>query len=100
LQQVLRKKDSSLTTGSGEEGWVDKVVITESDDGNLLVRIKLRDLRIPELGDKFSVRHGQKGVLGMIVDPSDMPWSSSGRYVDGTPWYGESEEELRKNCYL
>jgi len=126
----LRKKDSSLTTGSGEEGWVDRVVITESDDGNLLVRIKLRDLRIPELGDKFSVRHGQKGVLGMIVDPSDMPWSSSGlvpdiifspagipsretvglllellagkvgslngRYVDGTPWYGESEEELRK----
>ncbi|BFI73465.1 DNA-directed RNA polymerase subunit B [Nanoarchaeota archaeon] len=125
----LRKKDSSLTTG-GEEGWVDAVILTESSDGNPLIKVRLRDLRIPELGDKFTVRHGQKGVLGMIVDESDMPWSTSGlrpdiifspagipsretvglllevlggkvgslsgRYIDGTPWYGEKEEDLRK----
>ncbi len=126
----LRKKDSSLTTGGGEEGWVDAVVLTESSDGNPLIKVRLRDLRIPELGDKFTVRHGQKGVLGMIVEEPDMPWSTTGlrpdiifspagipsretvglllellggkvgslngRYIDGTPWYGEKEEDLRK----
>lgn len=127
---TMVKKDTSLMVRFEEKGYVDSVVITESPSGNMLIKIRLRDIRIPELGDKFSVRHGQKGVIGMIVDESDMPWTASGlkpdiifspfgiparmtiglllellagkvgaltgRYIDGTPWYGEKEEDLRK----
>ena len=48
----------------GEKGWVDNVYVTESLDSGRLVRITLRTNKIPELGDKFASRHGQKGIAG------------------------------------
>ena len=72
------RRESSVTVKEGEGGVVDMVVITENEEGNKVVQIRLRDQRIPEIGDKFASRHGQKGVIGMIIDEENMPFSASG----------------------
>ena len=73
-----KRRESSVISRKGKEGVVDKVIITESDAGNKLVKIKVRGQMIPELGDKFSSKHGQKGVIGAIISEEDMPFTKEG----------------------
>ena len=58
--------------------YVDRVILTSSPEVPELIKIMLRQTRRPELGDKFSSRHGQKGVCGMIVPQEDMPFNETG----------------------
>ncbi|KAJ1778577.1 DNA-directed RNA polymerase III complex subunit Rpc2 [Coemansia sp. RSA 2523] len=65
-----------------DEGYVDKVLITSSEADQTLIKFLIRQTRRPELGDKFSSRHGQKGVCGIIVQQEDMPFTDRGIYPD------------------
>jgi DNA-directed RNA polymerase subunit B len=79
---VRTKKESSVSMKQEEKGIVEGVLITEDDDGNKIVQVKTRDQRIPELGDKFATSHGQKGVIGLIVEEEDVPFTSKGMKPD------------------
>jgi DNA-directed RNA polymerase II subunit RPB2 len=75
-------RDISRTMRNNETGWVDKIFKNRNGEGYSFVKIRMRQDRVPEIGDKFSSRHGQKGTCGLILNPEDMPQTASGLVPD------------------
>jgi len=82
LPDVNEIKDYSVTPEHWTAGRVESVVVLHQGDGHLLVKVRIIQMRTPQLGDKFSSRHGQKGTIGMFVSAADMPRTAEGLVPD------------------
>ena len=71
-------KDTPMSYKGPLDTYVERVLITSNADDSYLIKMLMRTTRRPELGDKFSSRHGQKGVCGMIFGQEDMPFNDTG----------------------
>jgi DNA-directed RNA polymerase II subunit RPB2 len=74
--------DSSVFPKKGQLGHVDKSFLTEGEEGFRIAKIRVREERLPAIGDKMASRAGQKGTLGLIIPEEDMPFCADGLRPD------------------
>jgi len=82
LTKLMRYKDYSKIYRTNEPCFVDKNYINRNGDGYTFAKIRTRTYRIPNIGDKFSSRHGQKGTIGLILPEKDVPFTAQGLKPD------------------
>lgn len=82
VAKIENRRETSVTVRYGEQGVVDKIWISETTDGNQLIKIRIRDERNLEVGDKLATRHGQKGIISLLIPQEDMPFSADGVVPD------------------
>jgi DNA-directed RNA polymerase II subunit RPB2 len=74
--------DASIFSAKGQSGIVDKVYMSQNDEGRRIVKVRVREERRPNIGDKFSSRCGQKGTIGTLIAEEDMPFTKDGLRPD------------------
>ena len=70
--------DNSVTTKKGQLGYVDKSFVSEGEEGFRIGKVRVREERMPAIGDKFASRSGQKGTIGLVIPEEDMPFTTDG----------------------
>ena len=76
--KVIKYEDLSRTYRTNEESYIDKNFVDRNGDGYNFCKVRVRTVRRPVIGDKFSSRHGQKGTIGNIIPECDMPYTAEG----------------------
>ena len=80
--KVIKYEDQSKIYRTNEETYIDKNYIDRNGEGYNFAKVRLRTIRKPVIGDKFSSRHGQKGTVGNIIPECDMPFTKDGLKPD------------------
>jgi DNA-directed RNA polymerase II subunit RPB2 len=80
--KVIKFEDQSKIYKTNEETYIDKNYIDRNGEGYNFAKVRLRTVRKPVIGDKFSSRHGQKGTVGNIIPEEDMPYTADGLRPD------------------
>ena len=81
-------KDTSVSLKNNEYGYIDKNCCGDkyftniNGDGYTFTKVRVRNMRVPTVGDKFSSKHGQKGTVGILYRQEDMPFSMNGLVPD------------------
>ncbi len=77
-----KSRDNSISLRAGEEGVVDDVMLSETTGATKIVKVRIRSIKIPEVGDKLASRQAQKGVVALIINQEDMPFTKDGVVPD------------------
>uniref|UniRef100_A0A6C0HTD3 DNA-directed RNA polymerase n=1 Tax=viral metagenome TaxID=1070528 RepID=A0A6C0HTD3_9ZZZZ len=78
VTKTIKYEDNSRVYRKGGETYIDRNHLTKNGDGYNIAKVRLRTIRQPTIGDKFSSRHGQKGTIGNVIPESDMPFTADG----------------------
>jgi DNA-directed RNA polymerase II subunit RPB2 len=78
LEDPENSLDASVFPKKGQLGYVDKTFITDNGEGFRIAKVRVRNERIPSIGDKFCSRCGQKGTIGLVIPEANMPFTEDG----------------------
>ena len=76
------KKHPHVIKNKKSDGVVDSTILFQNANGGQTAKTRIREQRVPQIGDKFSSRHGQKGTIGMMYSQEDLPFTEEGIVPD------------------